>query len=29
MGDKEISYRLLRKIMVTCARANYSDISLP
>ena len=27
MGDKEISYRLLRKIMVTCARANYSDIS--
>jgi biopolymer transport protein TolR len=27
MGDKEISYQLLRKIMVTCARANYSDIS--
>jgi biopolymer transport protein ExbD len=27
MGDKEIPYRLLRKIMVTCARANYSDIS--
>jgi biopolymer transport protein ExbD len=27
MGDKEIPYRLLRKIMVTCARANYSDVS--
>lgn len=27
MGDKEIPYRLLRKILVTCARANYSDIS--
>ena len=27
MGDKEIQYRLLRNIMVTCARANYSDIS--
>jgi biopolymer transport protein ExbD len=27
MGDKEIPYRLLRRIMVTCARANYSDIS--
>ncbi|HYA47132.1 MAG TPA: biopolymer transporter ExbD [Burkholderiales bacterium] len=27
MGDKEIPYRLLRKIMVTCARANYSDLS--
>jgi biopolymer transport protein ExbD len=27
MGDKEIPYRLLRKVMVTCARANYSDIS--
>ena len=27
MGDKEIPYRLLRKIMVTCARANYGDIS--
>jgi biopolymer transport protein ExbD len=27
MGDKEIPYRLLRKIMVTCARASYSDIS--
>jgi hypothetical protein len=27
MGDKEIPYRLLRKVMVTCARANYGDIS--
>lgn len=27
MGDKEIPYRLLRKIMVTCARANYGDLS--
>ena len=27
MGDKEIPYRLLRKIMVTCTRANYTDIS--
>lgn len=27
MGDKDISYRLLRKVMVTCARANYSDVS--
>jgi biopolymer transport protein ExbD len=27
MGDKEIPYRLLRKIMVTGARANYSDVS--
>jgi biopolymer transport protein ExbD len=27
MGDREIPYRLLRKIMVTCARANYTDIS--
>jgi len=27
MGDKEIPYRLLRKIMVTCARANYSELS--
>lgn len=27
MGDKDIPYRLLRKIMVTCARANYSDLS--
>jgi biopolymer transport protein TolR len=27
MGDKEIPYRLLRKVMVTCALANYSNIS--
>jgi biopolymer transport protein TolR len=28
MGDKEIPYRLLRKIMVTCAKASYDNISL-
>ena len=27
MGDKDIPYQLLRKIMVTCARANFSDVS--
>ena len=27
MGDKEIPYRLLRKIMVTSARANFRDVS--
>jgi biopolymer transport protein ExbD len=27
MGDREIPYQLLRKVMVTCARANYSNIS--
>ncbi len=27
MGDKEIPYRLLRRIMVTSARANFSDVS--
>jgi biopolymer transport protein TolR len=27
MGDKDIPYRLLRRVMVTCARANYSDVS--
>ena len=27
MGDKRIPYRLLRKVMVTCARANFSDVS--
>jgi biopolymer transport protein ExbD len=27
MGDKDIPYRLLRKIMVTSAKANYSDVS--
>jgi biopolymer transport protein ExbD len=28
MGDKDIPYRLLRKIMATSARANFSDVSL-
>jgi biopolymer transport protein ExbD len=27
MGDKEIPYRLLRKVMVTCARAEFTDVS--
>lgn len=27
MGDKDIPYRLLRKVMVTSARANFSDVS--
>ncbi len=27
MGDKDIPYRLLRKVMYTAARANYSDVS--
>jgi biopolymer transport protein ExbD len=27
MGDKDIPYRLLRKIMVTSARASFSDVS--
>jgi biopolymer transport protein ExbD len=27
MGDRQIPYRLLRKVMVTCARANFSEIS--
>jgi biopolymer transport protein ExbD len=27
MGDKEIPYRLLRKVMVTCARADYRDVA--
>jgi biopolymer transport protein TolR len=27
MGDKDISYALLRKVMVTCARANFSEVS--
>lgn len=27
MGDKEIPYQLLRKIMITSARSNYSDVS--
>lgn len=28
MGDKEIPYVLLKRIMMTCASANYSNISL-
>jgi biopolymer transport protein ExbD len=27
LGDKSVPYQLLRKVMVTCASANYSDIS--
>lgn len=27
MGDKDIPYRLLRKVMVTCARADYADVA--
>ena len=27
MGDKHIPYKLLRKVMVTCARANFSEMS--
>lgn len=27
MGDRDIPYKLLRKVMVTCAQANYSRIS--
>ena len=27
VGDKEIPYHLLRKVMVSCARAGYSNIS--
>ncbi len=27
MGDKDIPYRLLRKVMVTCARADFVDVS--
>jgi biopolymer transport protein ExbD len=27
MGDQAIPYRLLRKVMITCAQANYSEIS--
>ena len=28
MGDKEIAYSLLKRIVATCSRANYSSISL-
>ena len=27
MGDKDIPYQLLRKVMATCARAGFTDIS--
>jgi biopolymer transport protein ExbD len=27
LGDRNIEYRLLRKIMVTCARANFSAVA--
>ena len=27
LGDKDIPYRLLRKVMYTAARANYSEVS--
>jgi biopolymer transport protein TolR len=27
MGDKDIPYRLLKKVMVTASRANFSDVS--
>ena len=27
MGDKDIPYGLLRKVMVTSARANFTDVS--
>lgn len=27
MGDKDIPYQLLRKVMVTCARADFTDVS--
>ena len=28
MGDKEVPYILLKKIMITCAASNFTDISL-
>jgi biopolymer transport protein ExbD len=27
MGDKELPYRLLRKVMYTCARADFQEVS--
>ena len=27
MGDKDIPYQLLRRVMATCAKANFSDVS--
>ncbi len=28
MGDKNVSYKLLKRVMTTCAQADYRDISL-
>jgi len=28
MGDKEIPYRLLKKVMATCTASDYGQISL-
>ncbi len=28
MGDKEIAYRLLKRIVATCSQANYTSVSL-
>jgi hypothetical protein len=28
MGDKDIPYRLLKKVMATCTEADYGQISL-
>ena len=28
LGDREIPYKLLRRIMITCSSANYTNISL-
>ncbi len=28
MGDKQIPYKLLRRIMMTCSKSEYSRISL-
>jgi biopolymer transport protein ExbD len=27
MADKQMPYSLLRKVMTTCAKANYADVS--
>ena len=27
IADKDIPYQLLRKVMVTCAQANFADVS--
>jgi hypothetical protein len=28
MGDKKIPFNLLKRIMLTCTKANYTNISL-